>query len=38
MPRSRMKPRITPPSSFAHTIMMSAIGACVIQILVPLSR
>ena len=38
MPRSRMKPRITPPSSLAHTTMMSAIGACVIHSLVPESR
>ena len=37
MPRSSMKPRMTPPSSFAHTTMTSAIGACVIQSLVPVS-
>ena len=36
MPRSRMKPRMTP-SSFAQTIIMSATGEWVIQDLAPLS-
>ena len=30
-----MKPRIAPSSSLAQTIMRWAIGACVIQVLVP---
>ena len=38
MPRSRIKPLTRPSSSLAQTIMMSAIGACVIQVLVPLRR
>jgi len=34
-PRSRMKPRIAPPSSLAHTTSTSAIGELVIHILEP---
>ena len=37
VPRSTMKPRITP-SSFAHTTATSATGALVIHILAPLRR
>ncbi len=38
MPRSRMKPRTLPSSSLAHTIIRSAIGAWVIQVLLPERR
>ncbi len=38
MPRSRMKPRISPASSFAHTTSTSAIGELVIQVFEPFSR
>ena len=37
MPRSRMKPRMAPLSSFAHTTSTSAIGEFVIQLLEPVS-
>ena len=37
MPRSRMKPRISPLSSFAHTSSTSAIGELVIQVFDPFS-
>ena len=36
VPRSTMKPRMTP-SSFAHTTAMSAIGELVIHIFAPVS-
>ena len=35
MPISRMKPRISPPSSLAQTTKRSAMGELVIHILVP---
>ena len=35
MPRSRMKPRIAPPSSLAQITSTSAIGELVIHILEP---
>ena len=38
MPRSRMKPRMTSSSSFAHTTNTSASGALEIHILAPLRR
>jgi hypothetical protein len=38
MPFSRMKPRMEPSSSFAHTTNTSAIGELVIQVFEPLSR
>ena len=40
MPRSTMKPRISPPwaSDFAQMISTSAIGELVIQVLAPVSR
>src|SRR5947199_8077429 len=38
MPFSRMKPRIAPPSSFAHTMKTSAIGAFEIHVFAPDNR
>ncbi len=38
IPRSRMKPRITPSSVLAQTTSTSAIGALVIQVFAPFSR
>ena len=37
MPFSRMKPRMSPASSFAHTTNTSAIGELVIQVFEPFS-
>ena len=35
MPRSRMKPRMTPSSVLTQTMKTSAAGECEIQLLVP---